>query len=126
METDYSIWKDLFDTIQSFPNWLKFAAMLIPAATLITITQQFFTYRLRRAGLERGRTDSPHSPHSPPSPPPVTSLSQMASPAVRQGDPVLTRGQTFPQRLARQSEVPLLDISEIEGVGDGSSTPREN
>ena len=125
METDYSIWKDLFDTIQSFPNWLKFAAMLIPAATLITITQQFFTYRLRRAGLERGRTDSP-PPHSPPSPPPVTSLSQMASPAVRWGDPDLTRGQTFPQRLARQSEVPLLDISEIEGVGDGDSKPRRN
>ncbi len=120
METDYSIWKDLFDTLQSFPDWLKFAAMLIPAATLITITQQFFTYRLRRAGLERGNTDSP------PSPPPVTSLSQMASPAVRWGDPDLTRGQTFPQSPPRQSEVPLLDISEIEGSGDGSSKPRGN
>ena len=117
---DYSIWKDLFDTLQSFPDWLKLVTLLIPPAVIITITQQFLTYRLRRTRLHRVNADSP------PSPPPVTSLSQMASPAVRQGDPVLTRGQTFPQRLARQSEVPLLDISETEGSGDGNSTPRGN
>ncbi len=66
---DYNIWKDLFDTLQSFPNWLKVVAMLIPAATLITISGQFLNYRIRRAEITHGREVTPPPP-SPPSPPP--------------------------------------------------------
>ncbi|NKB53374.1 MAG: hypothetical protein GKR97_14310 [Rhizobiaceae bacterium] len=74
---DYNIWKDLFDTLQSFPNWLKVVAMLIPAATLITISGQFLNYRIRRAEITHGREAPPPLPQwepvvsaSPPLPPP--------------------------------------------------------
>ncbi|NKB54432.1 MAG: hypothetical protein GKR97_19870 [Rhizobiaceae bacterium] len=65
---DYNIWKDLFDTLQSFPNWLKVVAMLIPAATLITISGQFLNYRIRRAEITHGREVTP-PPLRPPPPP---------------------------------------------------------
>lgn len=56
---DYSIWQDMFDTLQSFPNWLKVVAMLIPAAVAVTISQQFFHYRTRRAELENAGAPPP-------------------------------------------------------------------
>ena len=49
---DYSIWKDFFDTIQSFPDWLKLAVALIPPALIAFLTHQYYTYRLRRAAID--------------------------------------------------------------------------
>ena len=48
---DYSIWKDFFDTIQSFPDWLKLAVALIPPALIAILTHQYYSYRLRRAAI---------------------------------------------------------------------------
>ena len=49
---DYSIWKDFFDTIQSFPDWLKLAVALIPPALIAFLTHQYYSYRLRRAAID--------------------------------------------------------------------------
>ena len=49
---DYSIWKDFFDTIQSFPDWLKLAVALIPPALIAILTHQYYSYRLRRAAID--------------------------------------------------------------------------
>ena len=35
METDYNFWRDLLDTYQSLPDWLKFCWLVIPAATVL-------------------------------------------------------------------------------------------
>ena len=49
---DYSIWKDFFDTIQSFPDWLKLLMALIPPALIAILTHQYYSYRLRRAAID--------------------------------------------------------------------------
>ena len=49
---DYSIWKDFFDTIQSFPDWLKLLLALIPPALIAILTHQYYSYRLRRAAID--------------------------------------------------------------------------
>ncbi len=49
---DYSIWKDFFDTIQSFPDWLKLAVALIPPTLIAFLTHQYYSYRLRRAAID--------------------------------------------------------------------------
>ena len=49
---DYSIWKDFFDTIQSFPDWLKLAVALIPPTLIAILTHQYYSYRLRRAAID--------------------------------------------------------------------------
>ncbi len=56
---DYSIWQDLFDTIQSFPDWLKLVAVLflpllalIPPALILILTRQYFAYGLSRAAAD--------------------------------------------------------------------------
>ena len=49
---DYSIWKDFFDTIQSFPDWLKLLLALIPPTLIAILTHQYYTYRLRRAAID--------------------------------------------------------------------------
>ena len=49
---DYSIWKDFFDTIQSFPDWLKLLLALIPPTLIAILTHQYYSYRLRRAAID--------------------------------------------------------------------------
>ena len=56
---DYSFWEDMFNTIRSFPDWLKLGAVLflplvalVPPALIVILTRHYYTYRLRRAALD--------------------------------------------------------------------------
>ncbi len=56
---DYSFWEDMFNTIRSFPDWLKLVAVLflplvalVPPALIVILTRHYYTYRLRRAALD--------------------------------------------------------------------------
>ena len=47
METDYNFWRDLLDTYQSLPDWLKFFWLAIPSATIVALCHMV------RSGLGR-------------------------------------------------------------------------
>jgi hypothetical protein len=53
MATDYNFWKDLFDTYQSLPDWLKFAWLVVPVFFLFALISLFLRYRIaaRKAGV---------------------------------------------------------------------------
>lgn len=57
---DYYFWRDLFDTLQSFPDWLKLIALLIPPTFLLTLilglTLLISHHRLRAAAAARTAT----------------------------------------------------------------------
>ncbi|MEN0002258.1 MAG: hypothetical protein AAF940_15375 [Pseudomonadota bacterium] len=48
----YSFWQDLFDTYQSFPDWMQLLWLLVPPGFLLALIGLFMHYRLaaRRSG----------------------------------------------------------------------------
>ena len=43
---DYNFWRDLFDTYQSLPDWLKFAWLVLPPTFLLCFIALFMWFRL--------------------------------------------------------------------------------
>ena len=47
----YYFWQDLFDTLQSFPDWLKLIALIIPPGFVLGLAKIISTHRLTRARI---------------------------------------------------------------------------
>ena len=63
METDYNFWRDLLDTYQSLPDWLKFCWLVVPSGLLL-VAGSGVSRLMRRAISPPAAT-----PPSPPPPP---------------------------------------------------------
>ena len=63
METDYNFWRDLLDTYQSLPDWLKFCWLFIPAA-LLTLAGHGLTRLARELVSGRLRPAEPIPMHN--------------------------------------------------------------
>ena len=46
MENDYNFWQDLFDTYQSFPDWMQLLWLIVPPAFLLAMIGLLLHYRL--------------------------------------------------------------------------------
>ena len=53
---DYNFWRDLFDTYQSLPDWLKFAWLVLPPTFLLCFIALFMWFRLNTKPAQHAKS----------------------------------------------------------------------
>ena len=100
---DYSIWKDFFDTIQSFPDWLKLLLALIPPTLIAILTHQYYSYRLRRAAIDHAAAAAAAAAARGSSSGNVSAVAgKRGGPAVRSGASIARSAGQLPAGSGRQ------------------------